>query len=139
MVRRAEFSLGKAIRAGQEAGTVGGTIGRPKAVPDKDDFSRPSPRDHFSGSQEIQIDAQEMVRRSEFALGKAIRAGQEAGEVGNATTGGKVRQRILDQNSLTSPKSLIPNGQELHDTYAMSDGVTEEDFEAALAEARAET
>jgi len=28
-----------------------------------------------------ELDAQEMVRRAEYALGKAIRAGQESGEV----------------------------------------------------------
>lgn len=85
-------------------------------------------------SKEIQTDAQEMVRRSEFALGKAIRAGQGAGVV--ARKGERINQGLPGEK--TSPESFFGGGQEATDTYAMSDNVTEEEFEAALTEARAE-
>lgn len=96
-------------------------------------------------SKEIQTDAQEMVRRSEFALGKAIRAGQEAGTVrkngehefaGNQHGAGPVPE--TNTYSQESPKAFFGTSNEMVDTYAMSDNVTEEEFEAALTEARAE-
>lgn len=44
--------------------------------------SRPSPRPPVnSPRQDIQLDAQEMVRRAERGIGVAIRRGQESGEI----------------------------------------------------------
>lgn len=92
-------------------------------------------------SKEIQTDAQEMVRRSEFSLGKAIRAGQEAGTVttrGNRETYAGPHHRQSRDGTLSSTDEFFSGAQERVDTYAMSDNVTPEEFEEALSEARAE-
>lgn len=90
-------------------------------------------------SKEIQTDAQEMVRRAEFALGKAIRAGQEAGTVatkGQRRTGaGHVDNTTCLPTDLATQDELSGNGAGI---YHMSDNVTPEEFEVALSEARAE-
>lgn len=75
------------------------------------------------------MDAEVMVRRSERALGQAIRAGQERGEIGDRSTGGKVRQQVATANSLPSPESFYSHSHERMDSYAMTDGVTDEEFE----------
>jgi|GEM_PF-3475966 len=89
-----------------------------------------------------------MVRRTEFTLGKAIRAGQERGTV--ATVGARtmpetylrngkpVRGGVVRDENLTSPREFFSGGsQEMVGTYALSDNVTPEGFEEALSEARA--
>lgn len=112
-------------------------------------------------SQEIQTDALEMVRRAEFALGKAIRKGQAEGTVR------KVGERGYEQSSYTrvrhgqvehvsqgdgretdnslkpGPGDFATRGELMGKTgtegiYAMSDGVSPEVFEEALEEARGE-
>lgn len=103
-------------------------------------------------SKEIQMDAQEMVRRAEFALGKAVRAGQDRGEIrttGQAATrydqAGLPRgvidpARRLENASVAaaSPTDFLPSSEERVAVYALVDGVTEPQFEAALSEAKAE-
>lgn len=110
-------------------------------------------------SKEIQQDAQEMVRRAEYALGKAIRAGQERGEIRASGQRGasqigyeRVRNGRTEsvQEANRDPDSFLASPQDFaakselagargHDgIYAMSDGVTEPEFEAALSDARAE-
>jgi hypothetical protein len=102
-------------------------------------------------SKEIQLDALEMVRRAEFSLGKAIRKGQEEGQIrqrgfvgpqseyvrNGRPVRGSNRGGDPDQTTI-SPKALVTSGEELHQVYAMSDGVELDEFETALTEAKAE-
>lgn len=87
-------------------------------------------------SKEIQVDAEVMVRRTERALGQAIREGQERGEITSRGDGGypahrtsSVREEVQKK---VSPDEYLPNGQLAHETYAMTDGVTDEQFDQAL-------
>ena len=102
-------------------------------------------------SKEIRDDAAEMVRRAEYTLGKAIRKGQDEGTVArkgarpngispHERNGHPVAGHIPDPNlsSLPSPTSFVSGDQERTEIYAMSDGVTEEEFEEVLTEAREE-
>jgi len=79
-------------------------------------------------SESIQLDAVEMVRRSERALGVAIRKGQAAGEIATARSN-------LTQNARTSHHDVrgtaefFAHGQERADTYAVTDDVTDEQFD----------
>ena len=99
-------------------------------------------------SKEIRDDATEMVRRAEYALGKAIRKGQEEGSVASNSDGGPMGDyvrngsvvrvdRVRDAKKI-SPKDLFDHAQQGHEVYAMSDDVAEGDFEEALSEAREE-
>jgi hypothetical protein len=104
-------------------------------------------------SEDIQLDATEMVRRAERALGVAIRKGQEAGEISTRATPrsqpGYVRVRNGVEESvqahdldptlrLPSPGEFFSNSQERNEIYAMTDDVTDEQYEAVLAEAKEE-
>lgn len=99
-------------------------------------------------SKEIQLDAQEMVRRAEYALGKAIRKGQKEGTIetlrdarsraGRSSTGrhpdiNTVSKRPLSE--FASRDDLIGNGAGI---AHLSDGVDAPEFDAALAQAKAE-
>jgi len=89
-------------------------------------------------SKEIQLDAQEMVRRAEYALGKAIRAGQERGEIKRQREGGgwpTSRSTEVDQKS--TPPDFFANHGEQSDVYALVDS-DESLFEQALTEAKSE-
>jgi len=89
-------------------------------------------------SEEIQLDAVEMVRRSERALGIAVRQGQEAGEI--AKPGGDQRRgptASVDAVAI-SPKSFFGTRKEYDDTYAMTDLASDEQFETALESAKGE-
>lgn len=100
-------------------------------------------------SKEIQLDAQEMVRRAEYALGKAIRKGQAEGTVrtrgqhGSAYDRWNGVHRETKNSTKPSPTDYAPphelngkTGQE--GIYAMSDDVTPDDFDDAIDEAKAE-
>lgn len=100
--------------------------------------------------REIELDAAEMVRRAERGIGVAIRNGQEAGEIAtraeDRSRAGRIsRARQLGNNELPkekpSPSDIVP-AHELSDNgagiYHLTDGVTDEDFETAIAEAKAE-
>lgn len=99
-------------------------------------------------SKEIQADAQEMVRRCEYALGKAIRAGQEAGEIrrqGEITQSfdrwnGEVHQ--TENSTKDSPYDFASKAELTGKTgtdgiYALAEADHPE-FEAALTDAKAE-
>ena len=83
-------------------------------------------------SREIQTDAQEMVRRAEFTLGRAIRQGQADGSVMR----NGLNKAFTDGKSL-SPADLMSQGTTAVETYAMADAGPEV-FESALAEAKTE-
>jgi hypothetical protein len=94
-------------------------------------------------SKEIQLDAQEMVRRAEYALGKAIRRGQAEGTV--ATREDNLRNVEVDHPDFDKPRPVTdfaPRG-ELYGSQRAT-GVLDlataepDDFEAAISEAKAE-
>lgn len=91
--------------------------------------------------REIELDAAEMVRRAERGIGVAVRNGQESGEIrsrrSNLIPGGPTRTRP-DPSSSVSPSSFFKTETEQEDAYAMTDGVTDERFDEAIAEAKAE-
>jgi len=92
--------------------------------------------------KDMRLHADEFVRRAERGLGVAIREGQERGEV--AGVGGD-RKSGSSKSDLISPHDLATRA-ELHGggndpgtgIYGMTDNVSDEAFEEALAEARAE-
>lgn len=92
-------------------------------------------------SKDIQADAQEMVRRAEYALGKAIRKGQENGTI--RTTGEDTRTDLVGRTNYVpkpSPYDFVGK-DEMHGNNA---GIAElaaaevEQFEEAITEARQE-
>lgn len=87
-------------------------------------------------SREIQTDAQEMVRRAEFTLGRAIRQGQTEGTVNRNGIHQGPGDAFTSRKSM-SPSTLMPGGTTTVETYAMADAGPEV-FEAALAEAKTE-
>lgn len=85
-------------------------------------------------SEGIQLEATEMVRRAERALGVAIRDGQAKGAI---RRNGEHSSSSLEKQSPT--EFFGENGgQTAHQIYAMTDDVSDEDFEQALAEGREE-
>lgn len=94
-------------------------------------------------SEDIQLDAVEMVRRSERALGVAIRKGQDAGEIaksgdiGGIAPGARSRsnQDLARVTDFAKADELSGNGGGI---YAMTDDVTDDQFESVLAEAKDE-
>lgn len=99
-------------------------------------------------SKEIQSDAREMVRRAEYALGKAIRAGQERGEIRKRgeTVGSYDRwngeTRPTGNSTKAAPTDYASDselsGVENNGIYAMADNASPAEFEAALSDARHE-
>lgn len=96
-------------------------------------------------SKEIQEDAKEMIRRAEYALGKAIRKGQEEGAVATRATATKelrARQRGDITPSLPSATDIeadfYANASKGSAISQLSDDATDDEFEEALTEARAE-
>lgn len=83
-------------------------------------------------SESIQLDATEMVRRAERSLGLAIRKGQESGQVR------RNGERTLSDADKVSPSEFFSNSQQRDETYAMTDGVTDKEYEDAVSEAREE-
>jgi len=87
-----------------------------------------------------------MVRRAEYALGKAIRAGQEKGEVRTRTDGGSLRSSVqlhADDMKLSKPGPAdFASQSELSSMsggiYDLVDDVSSDQFEEALSEARDE-
>lgn len=99
-------------------------------------------------SKEIQLDAQEMVRRAEYALGKAIRKGQAEGSVRSRGQivrhfnrwGGDVHD--TDNSTKASPEDFAPmselSGSSGNGIYALADGADDDSFDKALDQAKAE-
>ena len=95
---------------------------------------------------DAQLAAAEIVRRAERGIGVAIRRGQQDGEIAKrgdrrshgapGVHGGNLNDRHDDH--LGSPGSFFRHGDERADTYAMTDGVSDADFEDAVGEAKAE-
>ncbi|MDV6272436.1 hypothetical protein R3Q06_02875 [Rhodococcus erythropolis] len=100
--------------------------------------------------KELQLDAAEFVRRAERGLGVGIREGQAKGTVnGVGTHANRGNGHQSGRESLTTSSKVRPTDlasqHELHGAnnpgegiYAMTDNVTDEQFEEALAEAKDE-
>lgn len=82
-----------------------------------------------------------MVRRSERALGQAIRRGQEEGTIGKRglrtvpdyERGGRmVRGGVVRDPEITSPSDYFSNNSDTTEVYAVTDNVTDAEFEEAL-------
>lgn len=88
---------------------------------------------------DAQLAAAEIVRRAERGIGLAIRKGQELGEIKRH---GDNRHTLDGRDETIYPKrpvgDFFTRPQERADTYAMTDGVSDERFETALTEAKAE-
>lgn len=101
--------------------------------------------------KEIQLDAAEMVRRAERGIGVAIRNGQAAGVIAKrgdfgsqpeaGVHGSRSGSKRPGTEHLVSPHvaSGATSRRELSETfYALADGVTDEQFDAAITEAKSE-
>lgn len=101
--------------------------------------------------KELRLDADEFVRRAERGLGVAIREGQERGDVlrrgdrnrfGNQWVSGKDRSTVSSKRpsptDFAGASELSGANRTGEGIYAMTDGVSDEQFEDAVAEARAE-
>lgn len=94
-------------------------------------------------SEGIQLDALEMVRRAERALGVAIRKGQEAGEIATGGQAGGLAstnadQRRADRTLLPTSSDFTSGSHERSDIYAMADSATDEEYEEVIEEAKLE-
>lgn len=90
--------------------------------------------------QDAQLAAAEIVRRAERGLARVVRRGQDLGQVSTRQDGGWLA-RNLDRNAdiiKKSPGDYLGHGRARSDMYAMVDGVSDEEFEIALAEGRRE-
>lgn len=94
--------------------------------------------------KDAELAAAELVRRAERGIGLAIRKGQEAGEIRKPydnLRGEGIQGAAITSSLAPSPTEFVPahelssNGAGI---YQMTDGVTDEQFEAGLAEAKAE-
>ena len=94
-------------------------------------------------SKEIQEDAAEMVRRAEYAIGKAMRRGQAEGTIRTSADnltpgrGNPLNEVHVGAVRNPAPADFIPGRVERADSLDMADA-GDEAFEAALSEARAE-
>jgi hypothetical protein len=82
--------------------------------------------------KDAELTAAELVRRAERAIGLGLRRGQEDGAVARRGERGDLH----DGKILVS--SFFTGGQDTQDTFAVTDGVSDEVFEAALSEAKEE-
>jgi hypothetical protein len=94
-------------------------------------------------SKEIQLDAQEMVRRAEYALGKAIRKGQEGGTVrtkGQYDRGKSSTEEVLPVSPYDFASNTELSGNPTKGIAGIYDlaEATADEFDAALAEAKDE-
>lgn len=90
--------------------------------------------------RDAELSAAEIVRRAERGIGLAIRKGQAAGEIRkqqDTRSFGAGRDGVRDANSV-SPKTWLTSGTQITETYAVTDGVSNDQFETALGKARAE-
>jgi hypothetical protein len=96
--------------------------------------------------QDAQLAAAEIVRRAERGIGVAIRRGQEVGQFAKrGDRGGRGAPGVRGGHPgdargdhLDSPAGFFRNGKERADAYAMTDGVTDGDFEDALGRAKSD-
>jgi hypothetical protein len=96
--------------------------------------------------QDAQLAAAEIVRRAERGIGVAIRRGQQDGQIAKrGDRGGRGAPGVHGGNPgdargdhLGSPAGFFRNGKERAGAYAMTDGVSDDDFEDALGQAKSD-
>jgi len=88
---------------------------------------------------DAELAAAEVVRRAERGIGLAIRRGQEAGEIATVRDGGWPSRHLHNPEvAKKSPTEFFANHKERTDSYAMTDKASDEQFDNAIAEAKAE-
>lgn len=90
--------------------------------------------------KDAELSAAEIVRRAQRGIAVAIRRGQVEGTI--RTVGEHAGTPVAGDPCNTpkaSAKDYVADANELTDSYAMADGVHDEVFDNAIAEARAET
>jgi len=92
--------------------------------------------------KDAQLSAAEIVRRAERCIGLAIRKGQKEGRIAKPGQGSSARppraKRDRRDKNISLPSQYLEHGQQMTDTYAMTDGVSDEQFEKAIGEAKTE-
>lgn len=88
--------------------------------------------------KEAQLSAAEIVRRAERALATAVRAGQRAGELREAAGPGPGRGKTGTSGTTFSTSDYLGTGHTRAEIYAMTDGVTDGEFEDVLDQAKSE-
>ena len=93
--------------------------------------------------KELQLDAAEFLRRAERGLGVAIREGQASGTVAaRGSAGGDRRSSFVSsstEETKTSPAEYLgTSGQTQYEVYSMTDGVSDDQFDEAIDEAKSE-
>lgn len=96
--------------------------------------------------KDMQLEAAEFVRRAERGLGVAIREGQERGEIETPaegkSRGARVRDDVVTYDKVKPKPTDFADKHELTNThggiYDLTDGVSDEQFEKVLSEAKEE-
>jgi len=90
--------------------------------------------------EDAQLAAGEIVRRADRGLAQAVRKGQEDGQINTREDGLRNARNPVgtDGTNRMSSGDYLGYGHTRSDTYAMADGVPDEVFEDALAEAKEE-
>lgn len=93
--------------------------------------------------RDAELAAQEIVRRAERGIGLAIRKGQQDGTIArpgvSVTTSNALGERIFKPSEFVPRHDLRSDiGNGAYGIYAMTDGVSDEQFEQAIDEAKAE-
>lgn len=89
--------------------------------------------------KDTELSAAEIVRRAERGIGLAIRRGQESGTVlkpGQQGVGRGYGKGAGDDQHLPRPKDFVGTFELSDAIYPVTDGVTDDQFEAAIIEAR---
>lgn len=91
--------------------------------------------------KDAQLSATELVRRAERCIGVGIRQGQDAGEIRGR--GSDARTDLPGHDVLVSPSvyatpSELAGGGSTPGIYDLTDDITDDEFEAAIEDARAE-
>lgn len=85
-------------------------------------------------SDDLKLDSLLVLRLAERAVGKAVRRGQKAGELGGLGTNNY--KQLGRKTKLPSPVPYVGTGNTAHSIYQMTDNVTDAQFAAALKAAR---
>lgn len=91
--------------------------------------------------KDAELAAQEIVRRAERGIGLAIRRGQEAGEIVKKGQGAGAPGVDRHDKSMSKLRDVVPVGEWRGNAAGivhMTDGVTQEQFETAIEEAKGE-
>lgn len=91
--------------------------------------------------KDAELAAAEIVRRAERGIGVAIRRGQDAGDFLTQREGGGHPELVptgTRTSSKPSPTEWLKRGNDMTNTYAVTDNVSDEQFDEAIKEAKEE-